>query len=460
MNASYGVSAWPNVREVNEKMDRLVGMPLLPIREEAMARYLRYFDSKCAGSKAMIEEAKGCIPGGVQHNLAFNYPFPLVIDRAEGAYLYDIDGNRYIDYLQAGGPTLLGSNYGPVNEKVWETVRHSGPVTGLFHEYEMKLARLIQTCVPSVELYRCLASGTEADMVAIRIARTFTGKERVIKIGGAYHGWSDQLVYSLHIPYTQTYEAHGIPKAVSGATGEAFPNCLDSLRRALEANEAQGGTAAVVVEPFGPESGTRLVDRDYNAGVRALCDEHNALMIVDEVQTGMGRTGAWFAFQRDDLGGITPDIVTFAKGVAGGFPMGGMISFGEELSALFSPGTHGSTFAGNPLGAAAALATIGVIEREGLVAQANERGEQLRTGIMATDNPLFASVRGRGLLNAIVLTRPCAHAAVGWALDHGLIINAPSPTVLRLAPPLIASEQDINEAIGILALMPNDLATE
>ena len=248
MNASYGVSAWPNVREVNEKMDRLVGMPLLPIREEAMARYLRYFDSKCAGSKAMIEEAKGCIPGGVQHNLAFNYPFPLVIDRAEGAYLYDIDGNRYIDYLQAGGPTLLGSNYGPVNEKVWETVRHSGPVTGLFHEYEMKLARLIQACVPSVELYRCLASGTEADMVAIRIARTFTGKERVIKIGGAYHGWSDQLVYSLHIPYTQTYEAHGIPKAVSGATGEAFPNCLDSLRRALEANEAQGGTAAVVVE--------------------------------------------------------------------------------------------------------------------------------------------------------------------------------------------------------------------
>ena len=174
----------------------------------------------------------------------------------------------------------------------------------------------------------------------------------------------------------------------------------------------------------------------------------------------MGRTGAWFAFQRDDLGGITPDIVTFAKGVAGGFPMGGMISFGEELSALFSPGTHGSTFAGNPLGAAAALATIGVIEREGLVAQTNERGEQLRTGIMATDNPLFASVRGRGLLNAIVLTRPCAHAAVGWALDHGLIINAPSPTVLRLAPPLIASEQDINEAIGILALMPNDLATE
>ena len=273
MNASYGVSAWPNVREVNEKMDRLVGMPLLPIREEAMARYLDYFDRKCAGSRRMIEEAKQYIPGGVQHNLAFNYPFPLVIDRAEGAYLYDIDGNRYIDYLQAGGPTLLGSNYGPVNEKVWEAVRHSGPVTGLFHEYEMKLARLIQACVPSVELYRCLASGTEADMVAIRIARTFTGKERVIKIGGAYHGWSDQLVYSLHIPHTQTYEAHGIPKAVSGATGEAFPNCLDSLRRALEANEAQGGTAAVVVErDLGLDR--QLLVENSRAAYALLCRNH------------------------------------------------------------------------------------------------------------------------------------------------------------------------------------------
>ena len=319
MNASYGVSAWPNVREVSEKMDRLVNMPLLPIREEAMARYLDYFDRKCAGSRRMIEEAKQYIPGGVQHNLAFNYPFPLVIDRAEGAYLYDIDGNRYIDYLQAGGPTLLGSNYGPVNEKVWETVRHSGPVTGLFHEYEMKLARLIQTCVPSVELYRCLASGTEADMVAIRIARTFTGKESVVKIGGAYHGWSDQLVYSLHIPYTKTYEAHGIPAAVSGATGEAFPNRIDSLRRVLEENEAHGGTAAVVVEPFGPESGTRLVDRDYNAQVRALCDEFGALLIFDEVVTAF-RAGPGGA---QGYLGVKPDLTVFGKIVAGGYPMAG-----------------------------------------------------------------------------------------------------------------------------------------
>ena len=385
MNASYGVSAWPNVREVNEKMDRLVGMPLLPIREEAMARYLRYFDSKCAGSKAMIEEAKGCIPGGVQHNLAFNYPFPLVIDRAEGAYLYDIDGNRYIDYLQAGGPTLLGSNYGPVNEKVWEAVRHSGPVTGLFHEYEMKLARLIQTCVPSVELYRCLASGTEADMVAIRIARTFTGKERVIKIGGAYHGWSDQLVYSLHIPYTQTYEAHGIPKAVSGATGEAFPNCLDSLRRALEANEAQGGTAAVVVEPFGPESGTRLVDREYNAGVRALCDEFGALLIFDEVVTAF-RAGPGGA---QGYLGVKPDLTVFGKIVAGGYPMAGGVGGRADVMSCVAAGVKagkkrayvGGTLTANPLSCAAGYYAIQEILRTDAAKKAGDNGDKLREGL-------------------------------------------------------------------------------
>ena len=144
MKEHYGISHWPDEKAIYEKMDRLVKEPLHHIKPAAMERYLSYFHEKCQGSRSMIEEAKKVIPGGVQHNLAFNYPFPLVITKAEGAYLYDIDGNRYVDYLQAGGPTLLGSNYAPVNEKVWEVVRESGPVTGLFHPYEMKLAEKIQ----------------------------------------------------------------------------------------------------------------------------------------------------------------------------------------------------------------------------------------------------------------------------------------------------------------------------
>ena len=353
MNEHYGVSRWPNVQEVYEKMDRLVHAPLLPIKQEAMDRYLRYFDEKCAGSKKMIAEAKNYIPGGVQHNLAFNYPFPLVVTKADGAYLYDIDGNRYVDYLQAGGPTLLGSNYGPVNEKVWEVVRESGPVTGLFHPYEMKLAEKIHECMPWVELYRCLASGTEADMVAIRIARTYTGKQRIVKVGGAYHGWSDQLVYSLHIPYTKTFEAHGIPKDVSDNTSEFFPGSVESLRKVLEENEKHGGTAAVIVEPFGPESGTRPVTMEFNAEVRRLCDEFDALLIFDEVVTAfrVGPGGAQGFFN------VKPDLTVFGKIVAGGYPMAGGVGGRADIMSCCAAGVKagkkrayvGGTLTANPL---------------------------------------------------------------------------------------------------------------
>lgn len=385
MNTQYGVSQWPNVPEIYQKMDHLVNTPLLPIKPEAMERYLHYFETKCASSKKMIEEAKNYIPGGVQHNLAFNYPFPLVMDRAEGAYLYDIDGNRYIDYLQAGGPTLLGSNYGPVNEKVWEVVRHSGPVTGLFHEYEMKLARLIQECIPSVELYRCLASGTEADMIAIRIARTFTGKERIIKVGGAYHGWSDQMVYSLHIPYTKDYEAHGIPKNVSAGTTEAFPNSIDHLRKVLEENEKNGGTAAVIVEPFGPESGTRPVDRDYNAQIRTLCDEFDALLIFDEVVTAF-RAGPGGA---QGYLGVKPDLTVFGKIVAGGYPMAGGIGGRADIMSCIAAGVKagkkrayvGGTLTANPLSCAAGYFAIEEILKTDAAYKAGLNGDKLCAGI-------------------------------------------------------------------------------
>ena len=142
-----------------------------------MQQYLDYFETKCARSKALTGEASEYIPGGVQHNLAFNYPFPIAIDKAEGAHLWDVDGNRYIDFLQAGGPTVLGSNYAPVRDKVVELLHDCGPVTGLFHEYELKLAELVNRFMPAVEMFRMLGSGTEAVMAAIRAARAFTGKK-------------------------------------------------------------------------------------------------------------------------------------------------------------------------------------------------------------------------------------------------------------------------------------------
>ena len=220
----------------------------------------------------------------------------------------------------------------------------------------------------------------------------------------------------------------------------------------------KGPVAAVILELIQGEAGVQPLGADYVKFVRELCDINHALLIIDEVQTGIGRTGKWFAFQRDDLsGGVTPDMVTFAKGVAGGFPMGGMIAFGEKLAALFTPGSHGSTFAGNPLGAAAGLATLGVIEDENLVANAEARGEQLRDGIMATGNPLFVSVRGRGLLDAVELKHPCSHAVMNYCLEHGLIVNAVAPNALRFAPPLIITAQDVDQALAILKDVPTDL---
>jgi glutamate-1-semialdehyde 2,1-aminomutase len=177
------------------------------------------------------DEAQKLIPGGVQHNLAFNYPFPIAIEKADGAYLWDADGNRYIDFLQAGGSTVLGSNYKPVRDKVIEMLQTCGPVTGLFHEYELKLAQLINHFMPSVEMFRMLGSGTESVMAAIRAARAFTKKKKIIKVGGAYHGWSDSMVYGLHIPGTGRLEAKGIPGGATANTQEFFPErpgCAES----------------------------------------------------------------------------------------------------------------------------------------------------------------------------------------------------------------------------------------
>lgn len=386
MCKGYSVSAWPDVEKINEKMNHLIQSEIYKIKPEFMEKYLNYFETKCQGSKKMIEEAKQYIPGGVQHNLAFNHPFPLAIKKAEGAYLYDVDGNRYVDYLQAGGPTLLGSNYLPVQEKVIEVIKESSPCTGLFHEYEMKLAKIIHENMPWVEMYRSLASGTEADMIAIRIARTFTGKQRIIKVGGAYHGFSDQMVYSLHIPGTKTFEAHGIPKEVSANTKEFYPGDIDGLRQVLEKNEKEGGTAAVILEPIGPESGTRLVSEDFNAKVRELCDEFNALLIFDEVVTAfrMGPGGAQGYFN------VKPDLTVFGKIVAGGYPMAGGVGGRADIMSCVAAGVKpgkpkayaGGTLSANPLSCAAGYYAIKEIIEQDAAKKAGENGDKLCEGLV------------------------------------------------------------------------------
>ena len=189
----------------------------------------------------MIQEAKKVIPGGVQHNLAFNHPFPLVFTKAEGAFLEDIDGNRYFDFLQAGGPTVLGSNPTEVREQVIELIETCGPATGLFHEFEYRISKLVTDLVPSVDWLRLLNSGTEACMVSIRIARLATKHKHILKMGGAYHGWSDQLAYGIRVPGSKWTQCHGIPRFIFKGIDEFFPGDLNDLERKLRLKSLRGG---------------------------------------------------------------------------------------------------------------------------------------------------------------------------------------------------------------------------
>ncbi|HSD84124.1 MAG TPA: aminotransferase class III-fold pyridoxal phosphate-dependent enzyme [Anaerolineae bacterium] len=381
----YAISEYPNTDEVMARLKELTKQPLRPIKRERMQQFVNYFDTKCVKSKALIEEAKRIIPGGVQHNLAFNYPFPLAVEKACGAYMWDVDGNQYIDFLQAGGPTVLGSNYAPVREKVFELLQDCGPVTGLFHEYELKLAQLIQRYMPAIEMFRMLGSGTESVMAAIRAARAFTHKKKVIKVGGAYHGWSDQMVYGLHIPGTGRREATGIPRGASAHTQEVFPNDLEALRRLMLFNRVRGGTAAVIVEPVGPESGTRPVPRDYNQKVRELCDEFGALLIFDEVVTGfrlgMGSAQGYF--------NVKPDLTIFGKCVTGGYPMAGGVGGRRDVIMRFAAGIGGTgerayiggTLSANPLSCVAGYYALLEMERTNAPVIAGRAGDRLTKGL-------------------------------------------------------------------------------
>jgi glutamate-1-semialdehyde aminotransferase/ribulose-5-phosphate 4-epimerase/fuculose-1-phosphate aldolase len=382
----YGISTYPDVADVYRRFDALIGQPVRRPRHDAMLGVLDYFETNCAGSKEITERAKKRIPGGVQHNLAFNYPFPLAITRAEGAHLTDVDGNTYIDFLQAGGPTILGSNYAPVRDKVDEAIRESGPVTGLFHEYELRLAELVNHFLPSVEVYRSLGSGTEGVMAAVRGARAFTGKPMVIKMGGAYHGWSDTMVVGLRVPGTWRMNAKGIPLGATADTREVFPESLGELKRKLIENRLRGGTAAVIVEPVGPESGTRPVPEDYNAKIRELCDEFNALLIFDEVVTGfrLGMGGAQGYF------GVRPDLTVLGKAISGGYPMAGGVGGRADIMAVFGSGIDGKagahvqvggTLSANPLSCAAGVFAIEEMARTNAPVIAGRAGDRLAEGL-------------------------------------------------------------------------------
>ena len=383
-NTGFSISDYHDIKPIYKKLDHLVSLPLQQIKPEAMENYMDYYKTKCTKSRAIYEDAQQYIPGGVQHNLAFNYPFPLAFTKAEGAHLFDADGNKYIDFLQAGGPTVLGSNYPLVREKAIELINECGPSTGLLHEYEYKLAELICRNIPSVERFRMLGSGTEAVIGAFRLARIKTGNKKIIKIGGAYHGWSDQMVYDLRIPGTRFFDAKGIPFMMHWHTQAVPPNDIDALESTLKWNRLRGGTAAVILEPLGPESGTYPVYKEFAQQARDLCDKYGALLIFDEVVTAfrVGMSGAQGYFN------VKPDLTIFGKVVAGGYPsaggIGGKAEYMDGLAAGLQGGKKvkvGGTMAANPLSCCAGYYTLLEIEKTNACEKAGKAGDRITKGL-------------------------------------------------------------------------------
>lgn len=389
----FAIDQYVDASLINRQLDELKEAPVYGILPDTLRRYEEeYFEKKCAGSKARIREAKECIPGGVQHNLAFNHPFPLVITKAEGAKLWDIDENEYYDLLQAGGPTVLGSNPPAVREKVIDLLNTCGPSTGLFHEFEYRLAKKVSELVPSVEMIRMLGSGTEAAMCAVRVARLKTGHKNILKMGGAYHGWSDQLAYGIRIPGTKGLQSRGIPGYVFSHTDEFFPGDLNDLEKKLRKNKRNGnGTAAVFIEPVGPESGTWPVTREFVRGCEELAHKYGALLIFDEVVTGfrIGTSGAQGYF------GVDPDLTIFGKVIAGGYPGAGAIGGHRDCmqhlgAGLDSSGKKikkalcGGTMAATPISCCAGYYTLEEIERTGACEKAGRMADRLIEGLKAS----------------------------------------------------------------------------
>ena len=385
-----------------------------------------------------------------------------VMDHGQGAWIWDLDGNRYLDMMAGIAVNALGYAHPAWNKALAEQAGKMAHISNFFaSQPQIELAERLLDLAQAPEGSRVFFanSGTEANEAAIKLARLHGARMgghpgRILSLTHSFHGRSMgslSLTWkpAIREPFQPLVSGMGFLPAEDG----------EAMEEAFGQGETSGEpVAAVILELIQGEAGVLPLSPDYVRQVRELCTRHGALMILDEVQTGMGRTGHWFAFQDQSLsGGASPDVLTFAKGVAGGFPMGGMITFGPEPSGLLTPGMHGSTFGGNPLGSALALTTLKTIQREGLLEQARQMGERLRAGLADCGNPLYGQVRGRGLLDAVQLRAPCAGDLASWALDHGLIVNAVAPDALRLAPPLIIQADQIDLAVDILSKAPVSL---
>jgi len=362
-----------------------------------------------------------------------------VMTRGQGCYVWDADGNRYLDLLAGIAVNVLGHGHPAVVDALCRQAASLIHVSNFFATVpQIQLAERLLTVAgaPAGSAVFLANSGTEAIEAAIKLSRR-TGRTRLVAAEGAFHGRSTG---ALALTHKQAYREPFEP-LIPGVTHVPL-NDEAALRGAVSAD-----VAALFLEPLQGEAGVVVADPAYLQLARELTTASGTLLIIDEIQTGVGRTGTWFAFQQ---AGIVPDAITVAKGLAAGVPIGALVTFGPGASGLLTAGQHGSTFGGNPLAAAAGLAVLDTIEADNLLAHATSVGNHLVDAVAALGHPLIRGVRGAGLLRAIELSAEVSAVVADRGLSAGFIINAPTPDVLRFAPPLVITNAQVDSFVAAL----------
>ena len=363
-----------------------------------------------------------------------------LLTRGEGCYVWDVDGKRYLDFLAGIAVNALGHAHPALVTAVTEQISMIAHVSNYFATLpQIELAQRLLRLTGAGDSGRVFFgnSGAEAMEAAFKLARLNGApgeRPRVLTLKGSFHG---RTMGSLSLTGQDALQRPFRP-LVPGV--EHIDPTIDALREAMGQD-----VAALILEPIQGEAGVIDLPEGFLPAARELTREAGALLILDEIQTGAGRTGEWFAFQHH---GIVPDALALAKGIAGGVPIGALVTFGEA-STLFTVGQHGSTFGGNPLAAAAGNAVLGELEGAGLVTNARVRGDELRSSILAIGSPLITEVRGQGLLIGVGLSSPVARELSALALELGVIVNAPNASTIRLAPPLIIGDAEIAQFVQL-----------
>ena len=366
---------------------------------------------------------------------------PIALDHGNGCWVTDSEGKTYLDGLSGIAVSTLGHNHPDLVKAISEQAGRLLHSSNLYRMPQQEaLADKLVALSGMDEVFFC-NSGCEANEAAIKLARFYGHQQGVdspaiIVMERAFHGRTMATLSATGNRKTQA----GFEPLVSGFVRVPF-NDLDAIRAIAEHNK---NVVAVMLEILQGEGGIHMADAEYQRGLRQLCDENGWLLICDEVQCGMGRTGTWFGFQH---AAILPDVVTLAKGLGGGVPVGACLTSGKATG-LFKPGNHGSTFGGNQLATTAALTTIEVMQRDHLVDNAAAIGTLIRDGLAEAlkDVAGVVAIRGNGLMIGVELDRPCGEL-VGKALEAGLLINVTGDTVVRLLPPLNFSEAEARELV-------------